>query len=138
MVRIVFNYDKDNRPRAEVVLSHGKREFITAPIIDSGADITVIPKSIGEELGLAQPTEKEIDSIKNEKMISADGSHLDYVLRKVVLTIGNLKFEMEVAWTFNKDGQFLLGRDIFEDFDILFKQNPNKTIIFETEKTVFN
>jgi len=138
-MRIVFSYDKDNRPRAEVTLYNNEKEVELAPIIDSGADITVIPKGIGEELGLSFPEEEELNNFRENKLSSAEGNLMDYVIRTIKIKIGEFNFEIDVCWLFNNKGaHFLLGRNIFDKFDILFKQNPYRKIIFESDKEVFN
>ncbi len=139
MVRIIFSYGQDERPRAEVIIYNDIKEIKLAPIVDSGADTTVIPQGIGEELGLIPPTEKEIRELKEERLSCADGNCIDYVVRKIKMKIDCFDFELDVCWLFNnKNSHFLLGRDIFEKFDILFKQNPAKKVIFESDKNIFN
>ncbi len=57
---IEFSYRKEYspvlghiyRPSAEVILKHNDKIVLFYPYIDSGADITLIPRSLGEMLGL--------------------------------------------------------------------------------------
>jgi len=32
----------------------------------------------------------------------------------------------------------LLGRDVFELFDVLFKQNPHRRVYFDSDREIFN
>lgn len=128
----VFGYSKNNRPIADIIIQNGKHQIHLFPVIDSGEDITTIPKGIGEDLRLKQPGGKEIQKIRG-----IGGVIIKCVLRDVKIKLGDYHFFLKVSWLFENDGHALLGRDIFEKFDILFKQNPHKKIIFESDKAVF-
>ncbi len=129
MTRVVFEYSADfNRPVAEVIIQNGKHKYKFLSIIDSGADRTTIPKDVGELLNLEPIEKKEI------KKLTGIGGAINAVLRNVRLEIGDYNFSADVFWLFENEGHFLLGRDVFERFDILFKQNPEKKVIFESDK----
>ncbi len=130
MTRIVFEYDAGcNRPVAEVIIQNGKHKHKFLAIVDSGADRTTIPTEVGELMNLKPAQKKEI------KRITGIGGTINAVLRNIRLEIGDYNFSTEVFWLFENKGYFLLGRDIFERFDILFKQNPEKKVIFESDKS---
>lgn len=131
MTRVIFMYDQNNRPRADIIIQNGSHKLHLFPIIDSGADKTTIPKGIGEDLKLEPPKKKEI-----EEVIGLGGYKAKSVKRGVRIEIGDYPFYIDVCWLFNNDGHPLLGRDVFERFDILFKQNPHKKIIFESNKKI--
>jgi len=132
MTRAIFGYDQDKRPRADVLIQNGKHKIHLFPIIDSGADITMILKSIGERLRLKPPIKKEINKIRGV------GGEIKCVLRDIMILIEDYPLFLKLSWLFEDEGHALLGRDVFEKFDVLFKQSPYKKIIFESDKKVFN
>ena len=92
-------------------------------LVDSGADITLIPKEEGKEIGFAL---KEGEDIKS---IGGVGSSLPVVYRELKLQIGVYEFNAPVAWALEEDVPFLLGREVvFDKFDIEFKQAERKVI----------
>ncbi len=98
-----------------------KRHFL----VDSGADITLVPKEAGKKIGFALKEGEEIQSIGG-----VSGS-LPVVYRELRLQIGEFEFNAPVAWALEEDIPFLLGREIvFDKFDIEFKQ-AEKKIIFK-------
>jgi len=129
MTRVIFLYGQDNRPRADIIVQSGVHKLHLFPIIDSGADFTTLPKGVGEVLNFEPPKRKEINKVQG-----IGGHKVKYVKRGVRIEIGDYSFYSKICWFFDDDGQPLLGRDIFEKFDILFKQNPDKKIIFESNK----
>jgi len=131
MTRAVFEYDKDNRPRAEIIIQNGKHKLHLFPVIDSGADITMIPKDVGEDLRLEPPRKKEIEEIIGV------GGVVKCVRRNIKIEIGDYHFFLNSGWLFEDEGFALLGRDVFERFDILFKQSPHKKIILDSDKKAF-
>lgn len=113
------------RPFADVFLLSKKGDWIQFhPYIDSGADITLIPLSLGRLLGF----EKAGSQVVNISGISGSTS---VCYKKVRTRIGNKEFEINVAWCLTDRVPPLLGRDkVFDLFHITFKQNEN-LIIFE-------
>ena len=142
MTRIIFRYDQEDRPRAEVEIQNGSHKFNTLPIIDSGADMTIIPKDVGETIHFNPPTRKELKKLEEMKkrkecLTGLSGVPIDHVTRNIRMQIGDYNFSLNVGWLFNKNCHVLLGRDVFEKFDVLFKQNPSKKIIFESNREVY-
>jgi hypothetical protein len=92
--------------------------------IDSGADITLIPKSLGEILGLKLEEENIIE-------ISGVGStKVPMIIRTLSMIIGEHEIQARVAWALEEDVPPLLGRlDIFDKFDIEFKE-AEEIIVF--------
>ena len=95
-----------------------------------------MPKDVGEYLRLEKPNDLEKKSCST--LSCADGNVTKYVMRKVKIKIGKEEFMLQICWMYDSVGHILLGRDIFDKFDILFKQNPNKKVIFDSTKKVFN
>ena len=95
-------------------------------LVDSGADISLIPLWLGKELGF-QLTRGEI-------VESADGigGSVDYLIRRLDCKInGNLITDVPIAWVLDEGcDDIILGREvIFDAFDIEFKQ-ADETILF--------
>ena len=130
---IVFKYRQEKngifgnsikRPVAEIKLK-GKNGWITLnPYIDSGADTTLIPFSIGEFLGL---TYKENEVTK----IAGVAGFTKAVRKKVKASIGEKEFSLTLTWAMTENVPALLGRkDVFDNFKITFNQKEEE-VIFE-------
>ncbi len=111
-------FGKVKRPVADVEISKGQNKLTMSFYVDSGADLTLIPKSLGDSLGL----ESDASDIKEVQGVGA--RQIPVVLRKVNLKIGKKELEAEVAWSLIEEVPLLLGRkDIFDNFEISFKDN---------------
>lgn len=131
---IVFKYRKEKgrlgqvvkRPIAWVEFRDKNGNWIPQDLyIDSGADITLIPRSVGELLGFEFNPEESIEEI------GGIGGTLPTVKRKVKIRVGKRDTEIEVAWALTEDAPPLLGRkDIFDTFEITFNQKK-ETITFK-------
>jgi|SRR3989338_4491988 len=111
------------RPVADVTIEANGTKFGTGMIIDSGADITMIPLRLGKALGFKE----EIRDIENIRGISGQG--VPYIPQQVKLTIGPSSFTAEVAWALTEDAPLLLGRKhVFTRFKITFDESERVTI----------
>ncbi len=131
-LQISFPYKKENsdifgeiyRPIA-VVYFIGEQEILELPYVDSGADITLIPNTIGELLGF----EKDSGNIK--EVYSVGKKAIPIIVKKIKLRIADYEFEARVAWALTENVPVLLGRlDIFDKFKITFDE-AKKKVIFE-------
>lgn len=106
---IIFKYKKEvsrnkskhiQRPIADVFLKNKSGGWIEFhPYIDSGADVTLIPLSLGRLIGL------RLDENKVEQ-------------------IGGVELNVHIAWALIEEVPPLLGRaDIFDYFHVTFKQD---------------
>ncbi len=130
---IVFKYkhessrakDSINRPVADIFLkskSGGWIEF--HPYIDSGADVTLIPLSLGKLIGL------KLDKYKVQKIGGIRGS-VPVIYHQIQAKIGGIELSVKIAWALIENIPPLLGRsDIFDHFHVTFKQDQ-EVIIFE-------
>ncbi len=128
---IEFDYRKERlrtgeviyRPIAKVYLLKSKKEWIAEYFyVDSGADYTLVPYRIGRLLGL----EERASEVKE---IGGIGGVLGTRFVIVPMKIEDHQFECKIAWAQIERVPFLLGReDVFEHFDITFKQRDKKTI----------
>ena len=111
------------RPVARVILINNEKEVAEHLYVDSGADVSLIPKSVGDWLGFN--VEKE-DSITEIKGIGERG--VPIIIKKLKIRIGEKLLETRIAWALIEEVPLLLGRtDVFNLFDICFKKNK-KTI----------
>lgn len=90
-------------------------------IVDSGADVTVLPFSAGGLLG------KEVKKGERFPIGGIQGS-LDVYLHEVEAKLGSHSFKMTVAFAESDTVPSLLGRmDVFDLFDVTFKQRILET-----------
>ena len=114
------------RPIADVNLQTRKGRWIKyEAFIDSGADITIIPYSVGKYMGF---------EMKEENLVQFQGvagKNVPTILTKVKMRIGSVELEPRVAWALIEEAPPLLGRlDIFDRFNITFKEKEG-VILFE-------
>lgn len=115
------------RPVADVSLRTISGDWIEFhPYIDSGADVTMIPLSLGKLLGFrleASPVE-QIGGVRGSvPVIYANG---------VMVKLGSDQFPIRLAWALTEEVPPLLGRtDIFDRFHVTFRQRED-IILFES------
>jgi hypothetical protein len=94
-VEIEFAFRKESsglfgsigRPVARLIVIHRRRRVPQLFYVDSGADITLIPKSVGDLLGLTLASPQEIREIKG---IGERG--VPIVIRRLRLQVGSKVF----------------------------------------------
>lgn len=130
---ITFKYRNEMSPRGRILRPVADVEIRSAggawiechPYIDSGADITLIPFSMGKLLGLKMDREniKELHGLGKQS--------IPVVFSKVSFRISKHEFPVEIGWSLIEEVPPLLGRkDVFDRFEITFKQ-PEKVITFD-------
>lgn len=120
------NLGKILKPFALVTLINGDKYRESKMLIDSGADITLIPKSAGERLELTPSKQDEI------KYLGGIAGGVPVVYRTIDLKIEDIKFSCRIAWAQIEDVPTVLGRvDVFDKFDIEFKQQDRKVLFKE-------
>jgi Aspartyl protease len=88
-------------------------------VVDSGAEIGLISKKLGEELGFSIAYGEKIE------IGQGVGGEIEYVNRMVDMSIAGHTFKAPVAWILSDvdDTPLLLGREVvFDLFDIKFVQ----------------
>ncbi len=124
-VEVTASGEKISRPVAEVYLQTKSNSWIKFnPYIDSGADITLIPLSLGKLLGftLDEKKIKEIGGIRGTVRI---------IYTKNKMRIGKEELIVQIGWALIEEVPPLLGRtDVFDFFEVTFKQKEGK-IIFD-------
>src|SRR3989338_10155421 len=123
MVEFPYKREKSNlfgtvyRPIVAVHFIDRNSEIIQLMYIDSGADITLIPKSIGELLGF-----DESDEVK--EIFSVSGHKISVIIENAKMKIGRHQFNARVAWSLHENVPLLLGRlDVFDKFIITFDES---------------
>ncbi len=112
------------RPLARVTMINGAKKITQEMYIDSGADITLIPFSVGSAMGFEIGKAEEIKQIGG-----VGGSKISVVIRKIPMRIGEKEFECRIAWCLSEDVPMLLGRmDVFREFEILFTEREESVI----------
>ncbi|MEG3836975.1 aspartyl protease family protein [Microcoleus sp. Z1_C3] len=115
----------DWQPRYELHLKVQNSERVEM-LVDSGAELSLITKQLGEDLGCSR-TAGEIIS-KAEGV----GGSIEYLLRDIEMELDGHTFTAPVAWAQTDFcEEILLGREVvFDLFDIEFKQ-AEEMIIFK-------
>lgn len=112
------------RPVARIVLLSDGIEVPEHVYVDSGADISLVPKSVGDALGFKI---EKTDKITEVKGIGERG--VPIIIKKIKMMLGDNLLETRIAWALVEEVPLLLGRaDVFNLFDICF--NKNKKTVF--------
>lgn len=116
-------------PIIPVTITGPRRKLKIAMLLDSGADISFIPHSIGKTIGLTLDPENrsEISGVANVSV--------PYILSKVTLGIGDIDVPARIGWALTEDAPLILGRlDVFDKFVIEFRAVENKIILSEYKR----
>ena len=93
-------------------------------LVDTGADCSIMPKSVVKDLGL------ELNRLPKMRFCGIEGSGITAYIAKITIKITSTPVEIICALSDNEKSPFILGRkDIFSRFNILF-DNKNKIITF--------
>ncbi len=113
------------RPVARIYFVNDGVEYPEHVYVDSGADISLIPKSIGDIIGFIIEKTDQITEIKG---IGERG--VPIIIKKVKIKIEEKLLETRIAWALIEEVPLLLGRaDIFNLFDICFKKNKKTVFV---------
>lgn len=122
------NGTRAKSPSIPVTLIGNGIQYSFTALLDSGADISAIPKSVAELLNL------DFKNKKKEKAFGI-GGEVPAVETKMTIDFGKgherYKFDVPVKVILdNSDFPPLIGRaDFFDRFDITFKQSEKKIIL---------
>lgn len=128
-VRVEFPYRKERsstfgviyRPVAKVILEDKFDQWL---YVDSGADITLIPLSVGDLIGLHRLKQDRL-----QKIMGVGKSSVPIILKTTSMRIGSVSFRARVAWSQVEDVPPLLGRtDVFRRFHVTFREKDGVTI----------
>lgn len=106
-----------SRPIAEVVYINKEKKVREYPYIDSEADISLIPFSVGDYLGF------EVEKNKIQYISEGGSVKIPVILKNLKMEIGDKEFEVRIAWCLVEEVPPLLDRkDIFDKFNVNFKE----------------
>ena len=93
-------------------------------LLDSGADLSLIPYSVGEAIGL------ELDMHNRSEVQGIGEGSIPYILSQVVLHIGEREMPIRVGWALLEEVPLILGRlDVFRYFAIEFREFEDKIVL---------
>ena len=131
-MRLSFPYLKEqsrifgvvSRPIARVIL---QRKYPQWMYVDSGADISLIPLSVGRLIGLTRTREDRL-----QRIFGISRSSVSIIVKKISMRIGSSEFNARVAWSQVEQVPLLLGRmDVFPKFKVTFNER-NQLTTFST------
>jgi hypothetical protein len=127
-MRVNFPYVKEKSSlfgvvsRAVVkVILEGK--FAQWMYVDSGADITLIPLSVGKLVGLRRNEQDKL-----QRIFGVGKSSVPVLVKHLSMRLGPARFHARVAWSQVEDVPLLLGRmDVFPKFAVTFREKMGLT-----------
>ena len=112
------------RPLIEVRVRGPAGEMPGWFVLDSGSDVSLIPLSMGSQLGLSP------GAAPRWECRGVGKGRVAYYLCPVELQIGGFRLSARVGWSTIEKTPFILGRlDVFDKFDIEFRQASNRIIL---------
>ena len=124
------------RPKIEVVFrknaspaTQTNPEFKGYGLLDSGADITYIPKKIADliKLNLDRSTLKETTSASGSFKTFRNCVYIELVFKKTRIPIGYVDIAISDSQIGNDEDKILLGRNgIFKEYEITFYESDKK------------
>jgi hypothetical protein len=135
--RVEFDYRQETvrgetvyRPVARVALRNEGKTVVFFPYIDSGADVTLIPRSIGEALGLG------LNKSDIEELAGIGEGKVAVVRQQVGMSVGSTTFPCEIAWALIEEVPPLLGRKgVFDRFSVEFREWERKVVLVPRPET---
>lgn len=111
------------RPSAKVYLRSSRGTWLPHyMLVDTGADFSLLPKLIGEVLGLTK------SATDRPHRAGAVGGWIWVIMRRLRMRLGDREFEADVGWAQTNGAPLLLGRaDVFDHFRICFDQREHAT-----------
>lgn len=127
MKRFSFPYKKEPstvfgyvyRPVVEIYLRTRDGDwFKVSTYADSGADITIFPRSVCELLGLSLQDGQE------STVTGVGGEEIKIFIHRIMVRIGDEELKIRAGFAEREDIPYLLGRtDILTCFNILFEEH---------------
>jgi len=107
------------RPVVEIYLKTKENQwFKVSTYADSGADITIFPKSVSEILGL------KLQDGQESSVTGVGGEEIKIFVHKITIRIEEEKLQVRAGFAEREDIPYLLGRtDILTHFNILFEKD---------------
>jgi hypothetical protein len=92
-------------------------------LVDSGADISLIPFAVGVDLGMRQRSGEPVCYLRGA------GGRVPVLPRRVTLRIGDHPLRTQVAWVQDSSPLLILGRSgVFSRFSVEFREFERTTV----------
>lgn len=112
------------KPLIPVRLIGPKSSETVLMLLDSGTDLSLIPYSVGEAIGL------ELDMSNRSEVQGIGEGSVPYILSQVKLGIGAAEVTARIGWALIEEVPFLLGRlDVFRRFAVEFREFEGKILL---------
>jgi len=112
------------KPIIPVTIAGPKRGLNLFMLLGSGADLSLIPYSVGEAIGLEPDIKK-----RSEVQGIGEGS-VPYIMSQVELQIGNVGIPVRVGWALIEEVPLILGRlDVFSHLSVEFRESEDKIVM---------
>lgn len=110
-------------PVAKIFLRR-KEEIGVDVVVDSGAVISIFPRSLCDLLGLV------FDNAQRGSVRSATGEEIFIRIHKITMRIGDFSLHPRVAFSETENIPYVLGRlDVFDEVEIRFERNGTTFLI---------
>jgi hypothetical protein len=118
------------RPKIPILLTHNGKSIDTIGLIDSGSDISTIPKGLAEYLGLELGGKTyEIEGVGGRVEVVNTFVNLTIQKGSEIHHIRQLSVKVPIREE-DQNEDIILGRDVFfNEFVITFKQNEKRIIL---------
>jgi len=121
------------KPIIPVTLIGAKERAGVSMLLDSGADLSLIPYSVGEAIGL------ELDLENRSEVQGIGEGSIPYILCQVSMKIGEIETSIRVGWALIEEVPLILGRlDVFRQFAVDFREFENKIILKHQSEFIAN
>jgi Aspartyl protease len=133
-IRIRSVKKHDWEPKYKIRLQVGDQIIEEMMLIDSGADISVITRQCGKDLGLSFSDSDPVDQAGG-----VGGGIINFIRKMINIQIDGYSCNTPVAWVVDEHiSEMIIGREIiFDQFDIEFKQ-ADEEIIFKKRNVQVN
>jgi hypothetical protein len=102
-------------------------------LLDSGADLSLIPYSVGEAIGL------ELDMENRGEVQGIGEGSIPYLLSQTRIKIGDVETSIRIGWALIEEVPLILSRlDVFKQFSVDFREFENKIILRHQSEFVAN
>ncbi len=121
------------KPIIPVVIGGVEQSVGVSMLLDSGADLSLIPYSVGKAIGL------ELDMENRSEVQGIGEGSIPYILSQLKIKIGDVETSVRVGWALIEEVPLILGRlDVFQQFSAEFREFENKIILKHQSEFVAN
>jgi len=104
-------------PVAKIFL-RGREEIGVDVVVDSGAVVSIFPRSLCDLIGLV------FEDGKRASVRSATGEEIRILVHRVGMRIGDFVFDAQVAFSEVENIPYVLGRlDVFDEVEVRFERD---------------